>query len=123
MKIFNNEYFYWKTYAKDDKIPPYKCQIQFDRIENIMEFRVKANKKSLKIYEGLYPHLQDIYHDKYGETLTTFTDYNTIRIWPLLHQKHIKLPKGGKRTEDVHVLGSQRIRHSLYTLHTDNTVK
>ena len=84
---------------------------------------MKATKPSITLFSGLFPHLSTIYHDRAGETLSGFSDYNTIKVWPLLHVNRKKLTKAGKRKDDIHILGTQRIGHKIYSLHTDNILR
>jgi hypothetical protein len=53
-------------------------------------------KKELQIFKGYFPHLDKIYYDRLGCQLAAFVNFNTIKIFPLLHTNKIKIKTGGK---------------------------
>jgi hypothetical protein len=58
----------------------------------------RCQKLDFSIFQGLYPHLTQIYYDPVGEQIGTFQDYNTLVVFPLLHQNEIKLKYPGTKS-------------------------
>ena len=104
--VFDNKFFYWRQRNKAHNKIYYQSEIFFDGIENLSELRGKTLEHELAPFKGLYPHLGKVYYDRANETMSAFVDYNTIKIWPLLHQSKIKLKLAGKRKEDIHILAT-----------------
>ena len=64
-----------------------------------------------------------IYYDRQGETLSAFIDFNTIKVWPLLHTNRIKIRNSRIKSADQFVVGTMMLKHNLYTIQCNNMLK
>mmetsp|Transcript_20663 Transcript_20663/g.19676 ORF Transcript_20663/g.19676 Transcript_20663/m.19676 type:complete len:85 (+) Transcript_20663:367-621(+) len=84
MKCFDNEYFYWRTMLGGFNDNKYQSNIYFDGVGDFTHFN-KSHHEEIMIFKGVYPHLQKLQYDILTESIACFTNFNEMKIFPLLH--------------------------------------
>lgn len=78
----------------------------------------------MKIFEGIYPHINKLHWDIMTDSIACFTDFYKLKIFPLLHQTKIKVKVSGDRDGDHHILATKFYEPNyLVTLDTENSLK
>jgi len=121
--IFDDEYFYWRLYKRDKRYFDMYSQVYLEYLSDIKDIRQAAANHDLVIFKGLAPHVNRLYHDRQGETLSAFVDFSTIKVFPLLHTNKIKIKNSRIKTVDSYVLGTMLLNHKLYSLQSNNLLK
>lgn len=97
IEIFEDKYFYWRQFARNDFYMPLQSYLFMDCLEESEDqglldiWKKRSMKLELHIFNGLYPHRSKIEVDPVGEQIACFIDYNRIAVMPLLHSNDIKL--------------------------------
>ena len=105
MELCEDEYFYWRATENGGRYYSIVSYVLFDYLRGKSDLKYKQTiqnfKKHYSLANGIFPHLSKIYQDRDGETISCFTDFHTIKIWPILNRNTIKIQNFGKFEELV----------------------
>jgi hypothetical protein len=98
--------------------------IYADTIDDFEQMEAQSSNRDVKVYSGSYPHIHKLQYDFMSENIAGFTDFKTLKVFPLLHLRRIKVKVGGIKTTDNHIVAIKLLNKGyMITADSDNYLR
>jgi hypothetical protein len=120
---FDNKFYYWRTNLGGYNEDRYYSKLYFDGLDEFTHLSQQCSEEEVRIFQGLYPHINKLQFDSMSESIACFTSFYEIKVFPLLHLPRIKVKVEGSKGSDSHIIATKYVSKQLLTVHNNNTVR